>query len=202
MMTRTGMTLTIVVAIGFVVAIAVWAWRVLAPVDAEGNRQHFSFAQLLNVATPNSATVSTETPLSVREAMPSTPAEIPPPQLLAEGQLTAVSETRPSKGQAQLFRLGTGEYLLRLEQFSVVKGPGLHVYLTGSSAPQTADSVLRDFIDLGAIKAQQGEQNYLMPADIDLTDYRGVVVFSPFFREIYASAALDRSGPTENSYNP
>jgi hypothetical protein len=192
MMTRTGLTITVIIALAFVVGIAVWAWRVLAPTDAEGNRQQFSFAQLLGNDNNKMPTIS-ETPQRISERMPDTPAEIAPPQLLGQGKFETVSETRPSAGQALLFRLGTGEYLLRVEEFSVVKGPGLHVYLTGAGAAREADTVLRDFIDLGAIKAQQGDHNYLMPADIDLSDYDGVVVFSPFFREIYATAQLNES---------
>ncbi len=191
MMTRTGITITVVIAVAFVVGIAIWAWRVFAPVDAEGNRQQFSFAQLLNVTANNKPTAISETPLRIEETMPTAPTEISPPQLLAQGQFETVSETRPSKGRALLYRLGTGEYLLRLEQFAVVKGPGLHLYLTGARAPKEADHVLADFIDLGSIKAQQGDHNYLMPADIDLGGYNGAVVFSPFFREIYATAQLE-----------
>lgn len=178
-------------ALAFVVGIAVWAWRVLAPVDAEGNRPQFSFAQLLHVGGDKKPTVATETPLQINEAMPATPTEMLLPQLLGDGQFGEVSSTRPTSGRVQLFRLGTGEYLLRVEQFSVVKGPGLHVYLTGTAAPQDPNSVLNDFIDLGSIKAQRGNQNYLIPADIDLSGYFGVVVFSPFFREIYATAKLN-----------
>lgn len=191
MMTRTGITITVIAAIAFVVGIAIWAWRVLAPIDAEGNRQAFSFAQLLNVTAGNNAPVNTEPPLQINEAMPVSPPEIAAPHMLSQGQFNAVSDIRPAKGLSRLFRLGTGEFLLRVEDLAVVKGPGLRIYLTGTQAPQTADAVLRDFIDLGTIKAQRGNQNYLMPADIDLSDYRGVVIFSPFFREIYATAKLD-----------
>lgn len=196
MMTRRGIAVTVFVALTFVIGIAVWAWRVLAPVDEEGNRQQFSFAQLLSVTTGNNPPVSNETPLQINETMPISPTDIAAPQLLSEGQFSAVSETRPVKGESHLYRLGTGEFLLRLENFAVVKGPGLRVYLTGAQSPQDANAVLRDFIDLGAIKAQRGAQNYLMPADIDLSDYRGVVIFSPFFREIYATATLNAATVT------
>lgn len=129
-------------------------------------------------------------PDNLHDVMPATPEDMAPPQLIQFGEFTGVHEQRPAKGTVRLFRLGTGEHLLRLEHFSVVRGPGLHVYLTAKPGVRQPAIILEDFIDLGELRAQSGDINYLIPAEIDLTGYRGVVIFTPYFNDIYATASI------------
>jgi len=172
--------------------VLLWWWR--SPAPAETLRARFSFVDVINASLRSKSSTPT-LPSNVHEQMPASPPEIEPPTLIGYGEFTRGAATKPANGVARLFRLGTGEYLLRLEQLSVAHGPGLHVYLTGAAAPREVASVQSDFIDLGELRAQSGDLNYVIPADIDLTDYRGVVVFSPYFRELYATAALTDARP-------
>lgn len=168
-------------------ALVVWWWR--SPAPAETLRARFSFVDVIN-ASLRSKSSNPTLPSNVREQMPASPPEIEPPTLLGYGEFTTTDKTRPASGEVRLFRLGTGEYLLRLENLSVVRGPGLHVFFTSAPGPRDVNVVQSDFIDLGELRAQSGDLNYVIPADIDLRDYHGIVVFSPYFRELYATAAL------------
>ncbi len=165
----------------------IWWWR--APAPADSLRARFSFVEVLNASLRGKSN-SAQLPSNVKEQMPATPPEIEPPSLIGYGEFTSPLASRSASGAVKLFRLGTGEYLLRLENLQVGHGPGLHVFFTGAAAPREVAIVQGDFIDLGELRAQSGDLNYVIPADIDLRDYRGVVIYSPYFREIYATSAL------------
>ena len=179
-------TLLVAVAALLLLAGLIWWWR--SPDPAEALRKRFSFFEVINASLRSKS--SSTLPNNVKEQMPDSPPELEPPTLLAAGEFSSLDSKRPAAGKVQLFRLGTGEYLLRLENLSVVRGPGLHLYFTARAAPRDAAVVQSDFIDLGELRAQSGDLNYVIPADIDLREYNGVVVFSPYFRELYATASL------------
>lgn len=178
-------------------AIVIWWWR--SPAPGETLRQKFSFVDVINASLRGKSNTTT-LPSNVKEQMPDSPPELEPPTLIGYGEFTSTDGSRPAGGVVRLFQLGTGEYLLRLENLSVTRGPGLHVYFTAAAAPRDIAVIQSDFIDLGELRAQSGDLNYVIPADIDLRDYHGVVVFSPYFRQLYATSAL--TSPTASTVTP
>src|ERR671930_221465 len=63
-----------------------------------------------------------------------------------------------AEGIAKIIRLGDGSTtILRFENFKSTNGPDVHVYL--STNKKTAS----DFVDLGRLKANNGNQNYNIP---------------------------------------
>lgn len=84
-------------------------------------------------------------------------------------------------GKAMIVFTGKLEYL-RLEDFFVTNGIGLHVYLTKAGDIDSG-------YDLGKLKANKGDQNYQIPA-INTDEYNIVVVYSKIFDLYYASAKL------------
>jgi hypothetical protein len=69
-------------------------------------------------------------------------------------------------------------------------GPDLHVLLSPNEAPTNHDS-LGDYLDLGDLQSNIGDQNYTLPADIDLTQYRSVVIYCVPYRIVFATATLE-----------
>ena len=88
-------------------------------------------------------------------------------------------------GQAVVLGNGTGQRFLRFENFETSNGPDLNVYLVNSS---TGD--VSDFVDLGDLKGNIGEQNYEIPADVDLSVYDTVWVWCVRFGTGFGSAQL------------
>ena len=84
----------------------------------------------------------------------------------------------------------TSEGIVRLENFDSPNGPGLHVYLVAARAPTTPEEIAADFIDLGALKANRGDYNYVFRDSID--GYHSVVIYSQPFDVIFAVAPLRR----------
>ncbi len=94
-------------------------------------------------------------------------------------------------GEATVFRLPDGSHLLRLENFMVTNGPGLHVFLARHADPkERADVTGPGFDDLGALKGNIGDQNYKIPAGVDPAAGGSVVIYCKPFKVIFSVAPL------------
>lgn len=86
-------------------------------------------------------------------------------------------------GRAYTVQLEDGSSVLRLEDFYSTNGPGLRVYLaTGTDAS--------DYLSLGDLKANRGNQNYGIPAGTDLERYDHVLIWCEPFSVLFGSARL------------
>ncbi|WP_231129125.1 DM13 domain-containing protein [Candidatus Nitrosocosmicus hydrocola] len=73
--------------------------------------------------------------------------------------------------------------VLRLENLKVTNGPDLYVYLS-------TDKSASDFVNLGKLKANNGNQNYNIPAGTDLTEYDTVLIWCKAFSVLFGSVDL------------
>ena len=108
--------------------------------------------------------------------------------LLAEGPFRALDHS--VHGKALLVELGDGSKFLRFEDFEVENGPDLKVYLSAASA-KGSSGFTDDFVDLGDLKGNVGDQNYELPNGISLDRYRSVVVWCRRFSVGFAVAPLE-----------
>lgn len=76
-----------------------------------------------------------------------------------------------------------GTYL-RFEDFETTNGPDLFVYLIEPGMPTS------EGINLGKLKGNTGNQNYLLPEDIDLTRYSRVVIWCRAFDADFGTGDL------------
>jgi Electron transfer DM13 len=91
-------------------------------------------------------------------------------------------------GRAAVVRLGGGERKLTLTDFDVSNGPDLFVYLAAGSP--TEDDQVDDYVDLGGLKGNKGNQQYTIPADADTRRYSTVVIWCRAFTVLFARAEL------------
>jgi len=120
----------------------------------------------------------------VSEATPSQAAAV-----VAAGDFE--SRAHESRGSAQVIDLGRGARVLRLVDFETSDGPDLHVYLLGSpTAASSTDLEAAGFVSLGALKGNIGEQNYEIPAGVDLSRYGAVSIWCRRFGVNFATAVL------------
>jgi len=87
----------------------------------------------------------------------------------------------PSEGVAKILSVNGNEYL-RFEEFMVINGPDLRVYLTSGGDVQNG-------VHLGKLKGSKGDQNYSL-VGIDTSKYDTVVIFCQPFQVVFATAAL------------
>ena len=96
-----------------------------------------------------------------------------------------------TKGLATIFRLDDGRRVLRLTEFATSNGPDVRVYLVAASDVQKEDAAKRaGVVDLGALKGNIGDQNYDVPAGLDLSKYRAVSIWCRRFSVNFGAAPL------------
>lgn len=88
-----------------------------------------------------------------------------------------------TSGNIQTIRAEDGVYL-RFEDFQTTNGPDLFVYLIQPGMETT------EGIRLGALKGNTGNQNYLIPEDVDLTQYTTVVIWCRAFDATFGTGEL------------
>ncbi len=76
-----------------------------------------------------------------------------------------------------------GKKYLRLEDFQATNGPDLYVYLA-------TDSEASDFINLGALKGNIGNQNYEISENVDFEKYDEVLIWCKAFGVLFGSAEI------------
>ena len=110
------------------------------------------------------------------------------PKELATGAFVTVAHE--GTGNVRLIKLGDGsDTIVRLENLDVLNGPDLRVVLSKSSDVEKAGH-LGEYIELGALKGNKGNQNYVVPSDVNVNDYHSVIIYCKAFRVVFNSANL------------
>jgi hypothetical protein len=70
----------------------------------------------------------------------------------------------------------------------------VHVYLVAANDASDSDTVKKaGFLELGSLKGNIGDQNYELPADLDLAKYRAVTIWCKRFSVNFGTAPLSTS---------
>lgn len=127
--------------------------------------------------------------IEVQESLPSSSATGErSTEIVRKGSFTEVDFIHKGSGQAKLIRIDES-YTLRLEDFNVVNGPDLYVYLTKTDRPTGDIESLGDFIDLGRLKGTMGNQNYAVLDDV--RGYRTAVVWCKRYGVLFTYAVME-----------
>jgi hypothetical protein len=124
----------------------------------------------------------------VQEEMP-TPNGGASLQTVASGSFHSV--IHPTEGTATIYELPDGSRVLRFTSFRTTNGPNVHVYMLAAADAKDNMSVRQaGFIDLGHIKGNVGDQNYVFGSEVDLSKYRAVSVWCQRFSLNFGTAPL------------
>ncbi|HEU4342107.1 MAG TPA: DM13 domain-containing protein [Candidatus Binatia bacterium] len=111
------------------------------------------------------------------------------PMVLTKGGFKGLAHE--TKGTATIYQLADGKRTVRLTEFETSNGPDVHVYLTAAEVEKGSDAIKQaGFIDLGSMKGNKGDQNYDIPADVDLNRYRNVTIWCARFGVNFGQATL------------
>ena len=88
-----------------------------------------------------------------------------------------------AEGIVKVVSLTDGNKILRLENFKSTNGSNVHVYLS-------TDKHATDYVDLGKLKANNGNQNYNIPTGTDIRKHNIVLIWCKDFSVLFGSAAL------------
>jgi len=117
---------------------------------------------------------------------------------VASGQFH--SSAHETKGTATVFQLADNKKMLRLTKFSTANGPDVHVYLVAAADAKDNDTVTKsEFVDLGSLKGNIGDQNYDLPANADLAKYQAVTIWCKRFSVNFGTAPLMSSMQSMNT---
>ena len=117
------------------------------------------------------------------------PAEAAPEIVtLAEGSFRSLAHS--TSGTAAIVELADGRRFVRFEDLDTDSGPDLRVYLSEAPASGEAGAIDDAVVDLGALKGNQGNQNYAIPEGVDLDEVMSVSVWCRRFSVGFGVAPL------------
>ena len=178
---RTGVALVLALAIGLPSA-----WYLGSPLFIRTSLDE----PAPTAAAPTPSPVASLTPApseASASATPAAPAATPAP-VLAEprtGTFTGADEFHFGSGTATLIETAAGVWTVRFEDFSVRNGPDLFVYVSPDAAGYDDAA-----IELGRLKATDGNFNMDLPAGSTPTDAASVVIWCKQFAVQFAVAPL------------
>jgi Electron transfer DM13 len=115
------------------------------------------------------------------------------PEALYTGKLEG--KIHPTSGRATIYKTGDSKQYLRLSDFATSNGPDVHVVLAKTDDKALDQEIVKgefDTVELGALKGNQGDQNYNLPGNVDLNKYQAVVVYCERFHAIFGVARLEK----------
>ncbi len=110
-------------------------------------------------------------------------------KIIARGTFAGADNIHKGEGTATVYRVG-GDLILRFEAFKSTNGPDLHVLLAKHAEPRSSADIKEGYIEVAKLKGNIGSQNYSLPKDINLADYRTVVIYCKPFHVVFSTAPL------------
>jgi Electron transfer DM13. len=114
------------------------------------------------------------------------------PVALATGSF--ISHEHETTGEVTIWELPDGTRVLRIEGLQTSDGPDLKVWLSDQPVIDGVDGwgVFDDgaYASLGDLKGNIGDQNYVIPADVDLDDFSAVSIWCERFAVSFGAAEL------------
>lgn len=139
------------------------------------------------VATLPPATAPEADATATATAPTTAPASVAPAEI-ARG--TFVSLDHGTTGVTRVLELADGRRVVRLEGLDTSNGPDLFLYLTNTPAAGAEATFDDDYVNLGRLKGNQGEQNYDVPAGTDLARFATVLIWCDRFNSAFGAADL------------
>lgn len=125
---------------------------------------------------------------TVNEQFPVTTGAVSP-QAVTSGRFHGVAHQ--GAGTATIYQLADGKRMLRFTEFATSNGPDVQVYLVAAPDASDNETVTKaGFVHIGPLKGNLGDQNYDLPADLDLTKYQAVTIWCRRFGVNFATAPL------------
>lgn len=121
-------------------------------------------------------------------ALPPTEGSPAPARVVSRGEWTGADDFHFARGRALIVETVPGEYVLRLEGFSVRNGPDLFVLLS-----PTAEGTREGALKLGRLKATDGSFNYEIPSDTDIQAFKSAMVWCEQFAVLFGTASLTKA---------
>jgi hypothetical protein len=100
-----------------------------------------------------------------------------------------------TSGRATIYQEADGNLVLRLTNFKTSNGPDVHVILIAAKDAEDDANFLKSDtsrVELGALKGNEGDQNYTIPKGTDLAKYQTVSIYCERFNANFGAAPLEK----------
>jgi Electron transfer DM13 len=100
-----------------------------------------------------------------------------------------------TSGRATVYQESDGRLVLRLTKFKTSNGPDVHVVLIATKDADDDANFLKNStekIKLGALKGNEGDQNYDIPKGTDLQKFQAVSIYCERFNANFGAAPLEK----------
>ena len=100
-----------------------------------------------------------------------------------------------TSGRATIYREADGRMMLRLTNFKTSNGPDVHVVLIAARDADDDANFLKsstEKLELGALKGNEGDQNYDIPISTDLDKFQTVSIYCERFNANFGAASLKK----------
>ena len=101
-----------------------------------------------------------------------------------------ISRDHSTSGSVRIIELADGQRFVRIEDLSTDNGPDLFVYLSRTPADGDERSFDDEFVNLGRLKGNLGNQNYELPGDVVVEEWTSVVIWCDRFSSAFGAADL------------
>ena len=113
------------------------------------------------------------------------------PVVVKSGSFRDADSFHNGEGSATVYELPDGSHVLRFEDFRVTNGPDLRVILASHPDPMRRGDVHSgEYVELGKLKGNIGNQNYPFPEGLSPDAYGSVVIYCKPFQVVFSVAPL------------
>ncbi len=110
------------------------------------------------------------------------------------GNFRDVDGAHRGSGKAQVLVSPGGAALLRFTNFEVTNGPDLEVWLVKDPDPEkSADVSASQWVSLGPLRGNKGDQTYVIPEGTDTREWGSVVIWCEQFSVLFSVATLSQA---------
>ncbi|WP_394616501.1 DM13 domain-containing protein [Lentzea sp. JNUCC 0626] len=134
-------------------------------------------------------TTAQSTTQSAAQVPSSAPVETP--KEVAAGEWRSLEHA--TTGKASLIKLPGGAHSVQFAGLNTSDGPDLYVYLSPHASSSAEKTFGQGFTSLGKLKGNRGDQVYEIPAAVDVSAIRSVVIWCQRFSAGFAVAPLEQA---------
>lgn len=113
---------------------------------------------------------------------------------LRSGDFRNADGAHRGSGKAQVLVSPAGASMLRFTDFEVTNGPDLEVWLVKDPDPKkSADVSASQWLSLGPLRGNKGDQTYVIPEGTDTLEWGSVVIWCEQFSVLFSVATLSQA---------
>jgi len=101
-----------------------------------------------------------------------------------------VKAEHPTQGTAKIVTAGGKTFVEFDQKFKTDAGPDLQVILYRQATVPISGLKAQDYVTLGKLQKTQGQQRYAIPANVDVSRYQSVAVWSRQLNATFGFAKL------------